>query len=244
MVVSLLLTMAGGAVAFELKDVKYRTENAGNVVFSHNDHLKQKKIRNNCKSCHKESSNKIPKATMAQMEKGASCGACHNGKKAFTLSNCVGCHKVKQVALQAGDFGGITFSHRDHATKQRCENCHTKVYRTGKNPPVGMAAMKSGKSCGACHNGKSAFGLDKCAKCHPFKQPVYRIAGAGDVKFNHGFHLDLYSCRDCHPGTFSAKGKRVTASMGDMAAGKSCGACHDGKTAFTSQENCARCHTL
>ena len=244
MALALLLAGAGAAAGFELKDVKYRTENAGTVVFSHSTHLKQKKIRNNCKACHRAGSNKIPSATMAQMEKGASCGACHNGTKAFALANCVGCHKVKSVNLQAGEFGAITFSHRDHAAKQRCESCHTKLYRTGKTPAVGMAAMKSGKSCGACHNGKAAFGLDKCAACHPLKEPVYRVDGAGEVKFSHKFHLDLYSCRDCHPQTFALKGKRVAATMGDMANGKSCGACHDGKTAFTAQENCARCHNM
>jgi c(7)-type cytochrome triheme protein len=30
--------------------------------------------------------------------------------------------------------------------------------------------------------------------------------------------------------------------MDEMEKGKSCGACHDGKTAFTVKENCDTCH--
>jgi c(7)-type cytochrome triheme protein len=30
--------------------------------------------------------------------------------------------------------------------------------------------------------------------------------------------------------------------MAEMEKGKSCGACHDGKTAFATTANCAKCH--
>ena len=37
---------------------------------------------------------KHKKVTMAQMQKGQSCGACHNGKRAFDVKgNCDNCHK-------------------------------------------------------------------------------------------------------------------------------------------------------
>jgi len=244
MLLAALLTMAASAGAFELKDVRYRTEHAGNVVFSHTDHLQQKIIRNNCRACHQGENKKIPRATMAQMVQGASCGGCHNGKKAFTLDNCVGCHTINDVKLRAGDLGPIIFSHKGHATKQRCDSCHSRLFRTGKNPANGMAAMKAGRSCGACHNAKTAFGLDKCTACHPARETAYRIAGAGTVHFSHQFHLGLYQCRDCHQAIFSSAGNRKPGTMATMANGKSCGACHNGKTAFTSQENCARCHTI
>lgn len=239
-----LLAMATVAGAFELKEVRYRTENAGSVIFSHNNHLKQKSIRNNCKLCHPATSKKIPRVSMVQMEQGTVCGGCHDGKKAFALANCVGCHKIKELKLRADSFGAISFSHRGHAARQRCESCHNQLFKTGKNPSVGMAGMKSGKSCGACHNAKIAFGLEKCTPCHPLKEAVYRIAGAGTVRFSHEFHLGLYQCRDCHQQIFTSNGRRQTLTMADMAGGKSCGACHNGNTAFTVQENCARCHTM
>jgi len=60
--------------------------------------------------------------------------------------------------------------------------------------------------------------------------------------FSHDFHLQIYNkCRDCHTRLFPfGNGKRMT--MADMYAGKSCGACHDGKTAFNANGNCNRCH--
>jgi len=244
MLLAAVLTMAASAGAFELKDIRYRTEHAGNVVFSHTDHLQQKMIRNNCRACHQGEKKKIPHATMAQMDQGVSCGACHNGNKAFALNNCVSCHVIKEVKLRAGDLGSIIFSHKGHAAKQHCDSCHSKLYRIGKNQAVGMAAMKAGTSCGACHDAKIAFGLDNCTACHPAKDAVYQITGGGTVRFSHQFHLGLYQCRDCHTGKFSSAGRHLQETMAGMAKGKSCGACHDGKTAFTSQENCARCHTI
>jgi c(7)-type cytochrome triheme protein len=34
--------------------------------------------------------------------------------------------------------------------------------------PVTMDSIKQGQFCGACHNGKAAFGADfqNCARCH------------------------------------------------------------------------------
>jgi c(7)-type cytochrome triheme protein len=239
-----LTTLAAGAEAFQLKDIRYQTENAGTVIFSHDSHLKKKPIRNNCKACHRADTKRIPRATMAEMETGKSCGTCHNGTKAFALKHCLGCHKVKEVKLTAGDLGAIAFSHRGHAGALHCNRCHNQLFRTAKNAPVGMAAMKEGRSCGGCHDAQHAFGLGKCLSCHLAKDPAYIIPAAGKVSFSHRFHLDVSTCRDCHQKIFPLGGKRKPATMADMAAGKSCGACHDGKSAFTAQENCARCHLV
>src|ERR1039457_3349625 len=79
------------APAMELKDITFKTANAGKVVFSHNTHLgKKSRTTSNlsCKECHKNGVGKIGRFTMADMEKGKSGGACHNGRKAFTLDHC------------------------------------------------------------------------------------------------------------------------------------------------------------
>jgi len=91
----MLAFSASLASGFELKNVTYRTKDIGNIVFSHKDHLKQKSVKNNCKACHQEGSNKLGRFTMADMEKGKSCGSCHDDKQAFTVKgNCAKCHKV------------------------------------------------------------------------------------------------------------------------------------------------------
>ena len=55
----LLLTSASLTPGYELKNVTFKTKDVGTVVFSHKDHLQQKSIKNNCKACHKEGTNKL-----------------------------------------------------------------------------------------------------------------------------------------------------------------------------------------
>lgn len=68
-------------------------------------------------------------------------------------------------------------------------------------------------------------------------------AGTAPTVFPHWVHRIRYTCYACHPALFEMKagGNRVT--MDDIMAGKSCGACHNGKTAWpVTFETCNRCH--
>lgn len=66
--------------------------------------------------------------------------------------------------------GDVLFSHEAHVTVagQKCTTCHDKLYTNAKQrKKVSMKEMQKGKSCGACHNGKTAFSIKgDCAKCH------------------------------------------------------------------------------
>ena len=74
-------------------DIALKGSKAGEVIFRHDTHVTGLK----CTDCHDAlyiTKEKDKRATMAQMRKGKSCGACHNGKKAFDVkSNCADCHK-------------------------------------------------------------------------------------------------------------------------------------------------------
>jgi c(7)-type cytochrome triheme protein len=80
-------TVGGGDVLFEAKG-------AGNVTFSHDTHVGMGK---QCIECHDSlyvTKARHKKVSMKEMGKGQSCGACHNGKKAFAVKeNCKTCHK-------------------------------------------------------------------------------------------------------------------------------------------------------
>ncbi len=239
--------IATSCLAISLKDITYNTKDAGTVVFSHNRHLAKKSAHGtptfSCASCH--TGNKSKKHyTMADMYKGQSCGACHNGKQAFDAHECSKCHQVKEIVYQVKETGPTPFSHKKHLAKIKdCSTCHTKIYKLGKNPTVTMAEMGKGKSCGACHDGKRAFGVNKCAKCHRSPELTYKTPPVPKANFSHAFHTSVYSCKDCHSTVVKpdmSKNKRV--SMADMEKGKSCGACHDGKTAFSVAGDCAKCH--
>lgn len=66
----------------------------------------------------------------------------------------------------------------------------------------------------------------------------------GDVLFSHGKHVEGagLTCQQCHPKIFTNPKQHKAATMQAMESGTSCGACHDGKTAFSVKGDCAKCH--
>ena len=66
----------------------------GDAAFSHERHAGKGLT---CEQCHPEpymTGEKHKTVTMKEMEQGASCGLCHNGKPVFTVKgNCTTCHK-------------------------------------------------------------------------------------------------------------------------------------------------------
>lgn len=64
--------------------------------------------------------------------------------------------------------GPATFSHALHVkAKLGCKECHPKLFLdTARSKRFTMAQMKKGQSCGACHDGNRAHGLDACNTCH------------------------------------------------------------------------------
>jgi c(7)-type cytochrome triheme protein len=172
---------------------------------------------------------------------------CHNGTKAFALAKCAACHKVKDViTFKVKETGPVLFKHSVHLQKKGdCGACHNALFKTGPNPRVSMSAMEKGKSCGACHDGKAAFTVkENCDKCHPVKELVFTDKDAGNITFSHKSHTGLYKCGECHTKLFATARSKKKVTMQEMEKGKSCGACHDGKTAFTVKENCATCHKM
>lgn len=235
------------------RNVTFKPKGATEVVFSHSVHIA--KTSGKCKSCHNGTviTGKEHGVTMAQMEKGRTCGACHNGKRAFTVAgNCGNCHKGMKphdIVFKPKGISDVTFSHNFHLGMFQCPDCHTKVfpYKAGAKHNT-MSAMAQGKSCGACHNGKEAFSSSgSCDKCHKGFKPgtiTFKNEG-GEVKFSHAFHLDMYKCSDCHTSRFPysvATAKHHT--MADMEKGSACGGCHNGKDAFNVTGDCEKCHKM
>jgi c(7)-type cytochrome triheme protein len=233
------------AFASDVLDIVFNIRNAGSALFSHKIHLGTKAINDNCTLCHdrlyREKSRRP--VTMAEMEKGKSCGGCH-GSIAFSLSQCGRCHEISNVTFTVRPTGDVIFVHAPHTRTIGCGTCHPRLFKTGRNPVVSMARMEEGKSCGACHTGKKAFDLEDCSRCHLAGDVFMKVSGAGPVTFSHSFHLSIYRCTDCHPNIFRLGYTRERFTMTDMDMGKSCGACHDDRTAFTVREDCVRCHDM
>jgi c(7)-type cytochrome triheme protein len=66
--------------------------------------------------------------------------------------------------------GTVVFSHETHVSGagRKCTACHDKLYTDARqHKKVSMKQMQKGKSCGSCHDGKSAFSVKgNCARCH------------------------------------------------------------------------------
>jgi len=64
----------------------------------------------------------------------------------------------------------VSFSHWKHRRKYTCGVCHSELGFSFKSnlTPVTEAECRAGNYCGACHDGRTAFGHEKpnCGKCH------------------------------------------------------------------------------
>lgn len=88
------LTAMTGFTAVGGGDIVFKDDKAGNVLFSHDIHVA---VGQKCTDCHDAlytTNAKHKKVAMAQMRQGQSCGVCHDGKKAFSVTgDCKTCHK-------------------------------------------------------------------------------------------------------------------------------------------------------
>ncbi|MHB8844246.1 MAG: cytochrome c3 family protein [Nitrospirota bacterium] len=78
-------------------DVEFKPKGTGVVVFKHETHVNYKGFK--CADCHYKTfqmGGTSYKIDMSALTKGAFCGKCHDGKKAFDVkdaTNCTRCHK-------------------------------------------------------------------------------------------------------------------------------------------------------
>ncbi|MDA8089329.1 MAG: hypothetical protein M0Z61_03770 [Nitrospiraceae bacterium] len=90
----------------------------------------------------------------------------------------------------------VIFSHWVHRLRYTCRVCHFELqinFKTGSTG-ITMESIVKGKYCGACHNGKEAFGIQKCSLCHnggagPDALEFSKKAG-GLPPSNHGNRID------------------------------------------------------
>jgi c(7)-type cytochrome triheme protein len=225
------------------------------VRFNHEIHTQLTK----CSNCHprpfkvRKGANKITQADHGQQK---FCFVCHDGKKSFSWNNCSRCHVKTPAPQQVVSFGhgekAILFRHQTHTGKLQCGSCHPKLFPFAKGvTKITFARHAEEKACFVCHKEKNGTSFySDCGRCHRDRKaeakpqrpgPLnYTMEGAAPVRFLHDGH-ESYSCATCHPELFAMKKGGTKMTMMDMYQGKSCGACHDGKKAFSSME-CARCH--
>ncbi|MBI2251996.1 MAG: hypothetical protein HYU63_04520 [Armatimonadetes bacterium] len=64
---------------------------------------------------------------------------------------------------------GVVFKHSTHTLKNKisCNICHSKIFKKkAYGTKFKMADLYQGKYCAVCHNGKKAFAVKNCQRCH------------------------------------------------------------------------------
>jgi c(7)-type cytochrome triheme protein len=166
----------------------------------------------------------------------------------------------------AGAGGAAIFRHSTHLAfgGVRCVACHPAPFSILH--PVRRTShdeMNAGRSCGSCHDGRSAFattGDQNCAVCHPglgkptdFKLRdvvIHRSADSPEaVLFRHATHAGTEGgCARCHPAPFALKAEAfaLKPSGGGKPSAPGTGGAPSGSTPLPAQppghEACGSCH--
>ncbi len=204
------------------------------VTFSHEKHTPWL----SCKNCHPAlyplgGKGKPTVTTMATINAGKSCGACH-GKVAFGPKACARCHPG-------------TGSKKAWKPSEPPRNAAEKAKSW---PEVARLLPKDAKGAIDWSKALESKAIDPRAGADPKAKPqmvlpttsklVPKAGAAFEAVFSHRAHTPWLACGSCHTRLYQmSKGSGHT-TMAEINAGESCGACH-GKVAF-GPKACARCH--
>ncbi len=104
------------------------------------------------------------------IDMGYHCNQCHEvrGHKPVVLNmaTCINCHNLKEMTLNKTALPA-KFNHEKHAAIFSCKECHPNLFLMSRGAThVTMKDKFEGRFCGSCHDGKRAFPVADCARCH------------------------------------------------------------------------------
>ena len=199
------------------------------VVFPHWSH----RARYTCRACHLELGFSMRSGdtgiTREQYLAGKYCGACHDGKTAFSVLNgdpsqCGRCHMKDTRDLE-----------------KRFDKFAADLPMTSFGNGIDWAeAVRSGQITPANSIHTEHFTMPFPDK---LKAPIKlgTTSPRSDVTFSHEDHFAELDCSSCHPDIFNIKKKGTRDfSMRNILNGEFCGVCHL-NVAFPVHD-CQRCH--
>lgn len=158
------------------------------------------------------------------------------------LLNCSTCHArifpyrgtvIRMADVLTGKYCGECHGRVAFDPTTACERCHVRM----KLPPnrskpeligtVTLTRAKPESGTGVVEG--NAAGLS--------------TASLPPAQFPHWVHRSRYLCKSCHQELFEPKAGANRITMRDISAGRACGTCHNGRTAFAAGfGSCDRCH--
>lgn len=201
------------------------------VIFRHWTH----RSKNSCRLCHVDiefGMDGQTEITEEDNKEGRYCGVCHNGKEAFSVSECSKCHpKDDKDAKQ-----------QERAAKKEFFNFQKKMPRAIYGNKIDWnKAEEDGIVVVQDFIPGVTFKPEKMTSNLKDEPMSPRLAGLPDIIFSHQKHVAWAGCGMCHPDTFALEAGKTKMSMKEISAGKYCGICH-GKVAFPLND-CSTCHS-
>ena len=199
------------------------------AVFAHWSH----RAKYSCRVCHLDLGFSMRRGdtgiTREHYLSGKYCGACHDGKTAFTVQDgpqaaCAKCHMDKpELMIPVFEKFAATMP----ATTSGNGIDWAKAMSEEKITPITTLLA-----------GQSTMSLPE-----KLRQPLRleTTSPRSDVIFSHEQHFSILDCSSCHPDIFDIKKKgTLLFSMEANVYGSFCGSCHM-KVAFPMND-CRRCH--
>ena len=208
-------------------------KNGSDVTFRHWSH----RDKYTCRVCHIDLEfSQIANDTGVLEEDnqdGLYCGACHNGREAFTIATCTKCHPKNKTA--------------EKQMARQAKNDFRKFKKT--MPPAGygnkidwMKAEETGKIKPKDFLKGVSLKENKAKMVNRRNEPLSaKLPGLPDIIFSHSKHVVWTGCGMCHPDTFALKTGQTKMTMQEITEGKFCGSCH-GTVAFALND-CTLCHS-
>lgn len=161
------------------------------------------------------------------------CTQCHSRIFRYR-GNDIGMEEIFEGKFCAECHGKVSFP-----VMSDCERCHTGMTL----PPdraqpelIGTITMASAAELLA------PIGADTTSPDVGNKGFGTRL-GLAPAQFPHWVHRSRYTCKTCHMDIFEPRAGSNAVTMDDIAAGRSCGRCHNGRVAFSAGfGECERCH--
>lgn len=192
------------------------------VSFSHWSH----RLRFTCRVCHTELGFTMKvntsEITEAENKAGKYCGACHNGRIAFSQKECGRCHN-NDIAYGSEKFD--LFMENPFPRTPYGDGINwVEALRVGMINPRTYLKTKS--------------------KDIVFEKTLTIESGWSIISpsiFPHRAHIQWLDCSTCHPDLFNIKLKSTKSfTMSNILKGDFCGVCH--LTVAFPMNDCKRCH--
>ena len=140
---------------------------------------------------------------------------------------------IKMADILLGKYCAECHGKVSYPVVTACERCHTRLTtmppNRAPNELLGTITLARAKpDSGAVIEGNATGGIS---------DDLPRAV------FPHWVHRSRYRCKACHMEVFEPRAGANRITMTDIAEGRRCGVCHDGRTAFAAQfGSCDRCH--